>query len=135
MAKKAERPRYGFRKRKGALWPDMAFDARMLESIAEGELVHVEIKRFRNNDRLRSYFAMLNDVIEATDCSLSAERLHEVAKLETGCVEHVRLPNGLLIGLPGSVAFDRMTEGEFQAFYHRVEEWLAKTFNYVREAA
>lgn len=111
----------------------MNFDARVLESIAEGELVHVDIKQFRNNDRLRAYFKMLGEVIDATDCALSVERLHEVIKLETGCVELVRLPNGMKIALPGSVAFDRMDEGEFFSYFKRAEEWLASTYGYVRE--
>lgn len=133
MAKKSERPRYGFRKRGFALWPDMALDARMLESFAEGELVHVEIKTFRNNDRLRAYFAMLNDVIEATDCALSPEKLHELVKLETGCVDLVRLPSGMTVALPGSVAFDRMTETEFHTYFRRAEQWLAQTYGFIRE--
>lgn len=117
------------------LVPDMQIDADALTNVAQGEKVRVTITQWRNNDRLRAYFSMLKDVIDATDCALSPEKLHELIKLETGCVDLVRLPSGMTVALPGSVAFDRMTEAEFVAFFRRAEEWLARTYGYAKEAA
>jgi hypothetical protein len=78
---------------------------------------------------------MLSDVVSATDCAITPERLHEVLKLELGIVDLIRLPNGMTVALPGSIAFEKMDEDEFVAFFKRAEEWLASTYGYVNERA
>lgn len=132
---KAEMPVYAFIRKGRSLVPEFDFDAKLLESVAEGERVRIELRQFRNVDRLRAYWMMLGDVVDATDCAPSASLLHEALKLEIGIVEHVRMPNGYKVALPGSIAFDRLTEQEFVTFFRRAEEFLAATFGYVREAA
>ncbi len=133
MAKKPEKPVYAFVRRGNALVPEMAHDLRALDGIAQGQRVRLEIKEWRNVDRHRAYWAMLGDVVSATDCALSPERLHEVLKLETGVVDLVQLPTGYKVAIPGSIAFDKMSEAEFIAFFGRAQEWLAATYGYVRE--
>lgn len=133
MARKPEKPTYAFIRRGNSLVPEMEFDARALEGIKNGERVKVEIRQWRNTDRNRAYWAMLAEVVAATDCALSPERLHEVVKIETGCIELVQLPTGMKVAIPGSVAFDKMEEAEFITFFRRAEEWLAATFGYVSE--
>lgn len=126
-----EKPIYGFRRRGEALVPDMDMDAKALDGIAQGELVRVEIKEFRNAKRHRLYWAMLHDILEATDSALSVHRLHEIVKLKTGLVEVVCLPDGTPIALPGSIAFDKISEPEFVAFLEKAQQFLAETFGYV----
>lgn len=133
MAKKTEKPIYAFVRRGNYLVPEMDMDARALDGIGQGERVKVEIKEFRNLDRHRAYWAMLHDVIDATDCALSPERLHDVVKLETGLIDLVALPNGMKVALPGSIAFDKISEAEFVAFFRKAEEWLSATYGYVRQ--
>ena len=135
MAKKPEKPVYAFIRKGNALVPEMAHDARALEGIAQGERVRVDIRQWRNVARHRGYWAMLSDVIDATDCALTPERLHEVLKLETGVVDLIRLPNGMKVALPGSISFEKMTEAEFIAFFQRAEAWLAETYGFVNERA
>lgn len=129
MAKR-ERPTYAFIRRGNTLVPEMDFDARALDGVANGQRVKVEIKEFRNSARHRLYWAMLGDVIGATDCALSPERLHDLVKLETGLVELVSLPNGMKVALPGSIAFDKVSEEEFVTFFNRAVEWLSLTYGY-----
>lgn len=133
MAKKPEKPVYAFVRRGNALVPEMAHDLRALEGIAQGQRVKLDIKEWRNLDRLRAYWAMLGDVIDATDSALSVGRLHKVLKLEIGVVDLVQLPTGYKVAIPGSIAFDKMSEAEFIAFFGRAQEWLAATYGYVRE--
>jgi hypothetical protein len=135
MAKKPEKPVYAFIRRGNYLVPEMAHDLHALDAIAQGQRVKLEIKEWRNLDRHRAYWATLHDVIDATDCALSPERLHEVLKLETGVVDLIRLPNGMTVAIPGSISFDKMSEDEFVAFFKRAEEWLAATYGYVNERA
>lgn len=131
MAKKPEKPVYAFIRRGRTLVPEMDMDMRAIEHIAQGARVRIEVKEFRNFARHRAYWAMIHDVIEATDCALTPERLHEVVKLETGLVDLIALPNGMKVAIPGSISFDKCDESEFQAFFRAAEMWLAETYGYV----
>jgi len=133
MAKKPERPVYAFIRKGNHLVPELEIDLKALAGIAQGQRVKLEIKEFRNLDRHRAYWWMLHDVIDATDCALSPERLHEVIKLENGVVDLIQLPTGFKVAIPGSISFDKMTEAEFVAFFQRAEKWLAETYGYVNE--
>ncbi|MGU3399265.1 hypothetical protein ACLBWS_05900 [Brucellaceae bacterium D45D] len=132
MSKK-EKPVYGFVRKGNSLIPAMGYDMAALEGVAQGELVNVEIKQFRNNARLRAYFAMLREVINACGLAYSSEKLHELLKLQNGVIEPVTLPSGLTVALPGSISFEKMSEADFQSFFKKAEKWLAETYGYVRE--
>lgn len=133
MAKKPEKPVYSFVRKGNFLVPELDYDLRALDGVTNGQRVRVEIKEFRNASRARAYWAMLHDVVTATGAQLSAERLHEVLKIETGIVELIRLPTGMTVAIPGSIAFDRMSEPEFVAFFQAAEEWLARVYGFVSE--
>lgn len=138
MSRKKDSPVYAFVRRGNGLFPEMDFDARALEGTKEGQRVRVAISEFRNLGRHRAYWGMLHDVIAATDCALSPERLHDLVKLKTGLVDIVSLPDGTIYGLPGSIAFDKISEDEFVTFFNKATEWLSETYGYVpeeREAA
>lgn len=133
MAKKAaDKAVYAFRRNGNALVPDMDIDARALDGIANGQLVRVELKEWRNLDRLRSYWCMLHEVVAATGANnLTAEKLHEVLKLHNGCVDVVMLPSGMPVAIPASIALDKMSEPEFIAFFDKAVKWLGETYGYV----
>lgn len=133
MAKKPDKPVYGFIRRGNYLVPEMDYDTHALDGVAQGQRVRIEVKEWRNFDRLRAYWAMLHHVVEATEAAPTAEKLHEVLKLENGFVDLIRLPNGYNVAIPSSVALDRMDEPEFIAFFAKAEEWLARTYGYVAE--
>lgn len=131
--KKRERPVYRFIRRGMTLRPAMEYDCAALDGIAHNEEVTVEIKQGRSRPRLRAYFAMLDDCVSATGCAPSKEALHEAVKLNTGHGVPVRLANGMTLLVPGSIAFDAMTEQEFIKFFRAAEEWLAREYGFVRE--
>lgn len=134
MARKPEKPVYSFIRRGDALVPEMEYDRRALDGIAQGQRVRVDLKEWRNLDRLKAYWSMLHEVVAATGANgLTAERLHEVAKLQNGCVDVVMLPSGMPVAIPSSIALDKMSEPEFIAFFQKVEAWLAETYGWVSE--
>ncbi len=134
MAKRPDKPVYSFVRKGNALWPELEYDAHALDGIAQGQRVRVDIKEWRNVERLRAYWAMLHDVVAATGANrLTAERLHEVAKLQNGCVDVILLPNGTPVAVPSSIAIDKMSEPEFVAFFQKVRQWLAETYGYAGE--
>ncbi|MBA8846223.1 hypothetical protein HD884_002165 [Ochrobactrum intermedium] len=130
---KREKPVYGFIRKGNSLVPAMEFDMAALDGVAQGELVNIEIKQFRNTLRLRAYFAVLREVINACDLPYTKEKLHEIIKLQNGVIDPVTLPSGLTIAIPGSISFEKMSEAEFQSFFKKAEKWLAETYGYVRE--
>lgn len=133
MTSRKERPTYRFVRHGNVLRPVMNFDLQALEGIAHNEEVTVEITQGRSNRRLAAYWMMLRDCVEATDCAPSSAALHEAVKLNTGHGVPVRLKNGVELLVPGSIAFDSMTEPEFIRFFRAAEEWLAREFGFVRE--
>lgn len=133
MAKKPEKPVYSFLRKGNCLVPEAGYDLRALDGIANGQRVRIDIREWRNSGRLRAYWSMLHDAVEATGKTISAEKLHEVIKLETGLVDLIRLPTGMTVAIPASVAFDKMDEPQFIAFFQAAEEWLARVYGFVSE--
>ncbi|WP_192258609.1 hypothetical protein [Mesorhizobium caraganae] len=133
MAKRPEKPIYSFIRKGNVLMPEMAYDLRALDGVANGQRVRIDIKEWRNLDRLKAYWSLLHEAVDATGMSVSAEKLHEVIKLDTGLVDLVRLPNGMTVAIPASIALDRMSEGEFIAYFQSAEEWLARVYGFVSE--
>lgn len=133
MAKRPDKPVYSFIRKGETLVPEMEYDKQALTGIKEGQRVRVDIKEWRNLDRLKAYWSMLHEVVAATGANnLTAERLHEVLKLHNGCVDVVMLPSGMPVAIPASIALDKMSEPEFIAFFQKAEAWLASTYQYVR---
>lgn len=139
MAKKPDKPVYSFIRKGNSLVPEMEMDVHALDGVAQGQRVRVDIGEWRNLSRLRAYWAMLHEVVAATDANnLTAKRLHEVIKLHNGCVDVVLLPTGQPVAIPSSIALDKMDEAEFVAFFAKAVKWLTETYGYVapeREAA
>jgi hypothetical protein len=135
MAKNNEKPPIYMTRKGDYLLPEMAMDAEAIRNLPERQRVKVQITEPRNSGRLRAYWAMLNEVVKATDCAPTAEALHELVKLETGFVIHVRLGKGLKVELPGSIAFDKISEAEMEAFFRSAEAFLAREYGWVKEMA
>ncbi|WP_011579551.1 MULTISPECIES: hypothetical protein [Chelativorans] len=131
--KQSEKPIYAFIRRGNNLVPEMDMDLRALDGVAQGQRVKVDIKAFRSLPRLRAYWSMLHEVVAATECAASAERLHEAMKLELGIVDLVKVGN-LTVAIPGSIAFDRMNEAEMSEFFNIAQRWLAEKYGYVPQA-
>ena len=120
--------------RKGlALVPELEMDAQAITCIPNGHSVRVELRQYRSLPRLRAYWAMLHEVVAATECAASAERLHEAMKLELGIVDLVKVGN-LTVAIPGSIAFDRMNEAKMSEFFNIAQRWLAEKYGYAPQS-
>ena len=132
MAKKKEAPIYAFIRRGYGLVPEMQYDMAALDGIAFGQRVKVEIKEWRNLNRLRAYWKTLSEAIESTECAANVRALHEAIKMGTGIVERIQVADHTMT-VPGSIDFDRMTESEMIAFFQSAERWLAEQIGWVQE--
>lgn len=131
MAKKKDRPVYAFVRRGNHLVPEMEYDLQALEGIAQGQKVRLELKQWRNMDRLAAYWCMLHDCVQATGCAPSKEALDSYIRPAVNYVDTIRLANGFLVGVPRAINTSECEEPEMIAFFNAATELLAKTFGYV----
>ena len=134
MAKtKSERPIYAFIRKGNSLVPEMEYDLKALDGIANGQRVKVEIKAWRNLGRLRAYWMMLSEAIEATGAAPNSEVLHQYCKLKCGLGEAMTLPNGEVVVLPGSIAVANLDEPKMIEYFNSTERLLASEYGWVPE--
>lgn len=90
-----------------------------VSKISIGDVVRADIKRPRNTRQHRLYWALLGAVADNLPDDVTAEVLHDVVKLRTGHYTVVRTRRGE-VQIPGSIAFGKMDQAEFDAFFERV---------------
>lgn len=116
------------RKQLGSLRPVDDAGEQILSGIANGDLVMVEVKRPRNIQHHRLYWALVTLVWQNQERYPTAEDLHEAIKISVGLRTQITLPNGETGYIPGSIAFHKMGQDEFSQFYDRVCDAIAKHF-------
>ena len=131
MTKRRDKPVYAFVRRGDCLIPEMAYDLQALDGVAQGQKVKVEIKQWRNMDRLAAYWCMLQDCIDATGCAPSKEALDGYIRPAVKFVDTIRLANGFLVGVPRAINTRECDEPEMIAFFNAATELLAREFGYV----
>lgn len=133
MTKRPEKPVYAFIRRGDGLFPEMTYDLHALDGVAQGQRVKLDLKQWRNLDRLRAYWATLQDCVDATGCAPTKEALDAYVRPAVGFVDAIRLANGFMVGVPRAINTRDCDEPEMIAFFLAVEERLAKEFGYVNE--
>lgn len=130
MAKRIDKAVYAFIRRGNALLPEMDYDLHALDGVANGQRVRVEIKQWRNLDRLKAYWATLQDCVDATGCAPTKEALDAYVRPAVGFVDTIRLRTGHLVGVPRAINTRDCDEPEMIAFFNNVTELLAREFGY-----
>lgn len=117
-------------KQLGALRPVDDCGQEALRKIAQGSIVSIEVKRPRNVKFHRMFWALMSIVHENTDGERypTVEDLVAAVKISAGLRTRIELPNGEIGFIPGSIAFAKMTQDEFDAFYSRVCDLVSKYF-------
>jgi len=133
MAKSTEAPPLYVIRVGDHLVGEMIQDRDSIRKFTAGARIKVQLHTGRSPSRLRFYWQMLGKLVAATDCAPNAEALHSVIKLDLGYATPVRLKNGMTVLVPGSIAFDRMTEEQFSEFLERAIEWVARNYGVTPE--
>lgn len=107
------------RRQMGALRPIDAAGEQALAEIPQGELVRVTIKRPRNVNHHRKFFALINAIFPHQDFYPTEETLLAAIKVALGYGESIKLPDGRTIIVPGSISFAKMDQKAFESFYDR----------------
>lgn len=128
-----DKPVYAFIRRGDALVPETTYDCAALDGIAQNQKVKLEIRNWRNMDRLKAYWCTLQDCIDATGCAPSKETLDAYVRPAVGFVDTIRQVNGTLVYVPRHINTARCDEPEMIKFFQAAEELLARDFGYVSE--
>ena len=101
-----------------------------MRRIGHGELVMVEMKRPRNVRHHRMFWALMTLVWEQMDNERypTVEDFVAAVKIAAGLRTRIELPNGDVGFIPGSIAFHRFDQAEFDAFYERVCHLISRHF-------
>lgn len=113
-------------KRLHALHPADDEATEHLKKVKSGVVFSAEIKRPRNYENHKRYFALLNIVIENQEMFRSVDQLKEAIKLELGYVEMIQRMNGEVVQKPKSINFASMNESEFQDYFSRSIDVIIK---------
>ena len=102
----------------------------VLRKIGRTEIVRVEIRRPRNVAFHRKYWALVTIVWSNVDQTNypTPDDLHAALKIAAGIRARISLPDGTVGFIPGSIAFHRMSEDDFSAFFDGVCNLVAAYF-------
>lgn len=78
----------------------------------------------RSSQQNRLYWSLLKVVTENLDQAVTPEALHGWLKLRLGYFHTIRQRNGETVQVPASAAFDKMTHGEFTAFFQAAKDLI-----------
>lgn len=122
--------RFLAQKHLGSLRPADEAGEDALRKIGNGEVVSIELKRPRNIKHHRMFWALMTIVHSNMDEARypTVEDLVAAVKIAAGLRTRIVLPNGDVGFIPGSIAFHKMDQSEFGAFYDKVCDLLAKHF-------
>lgn len=99
-----------------------------LRKIKHGAVIQVEIKQPRNVQHHRLYWALMSLIAENTERYPDAESVSDAVKISVGLRTRIKLPDGTVGFIPGSIAFHKMDQDEFSKFYDKVCDAVSKHF-------
>lgn len=111
-------------KRFSAIYPDATTLDEFL-TLKDGDYM-VEIKKSRNLDFHKKYFAMLNLVFKNQDKYSDIDDLRHAIMIETGYFKKYYTLQGDLIREPDSIAFHKMDQTEFEVLYQKTIDVVFK---------
>lgn len=91
--------------------------AEEIRKIPHRHTVAVRVLHPRSHEQMALYWHVLEKTVEATGKFRSPQALHLALKIATGRVETVRLIDGRHVLVPDSVAFDAMSQDDFQSYF------------------
>lgn len=116
---------------KGNLIPADEGDMEKLKKIPNGEFVKCEYKKTRNYRHHKKYWALIGIVYNNLPEGLaetirSEEELHTEVKMQAGVRQKRVSLSGKEYYIPGSIAFDKMSQEDFNEFYSKALDIICK---------
>lgn len=122
--------RHAFMRRGGTLVPTTPDAEQALRAVRDGREVMVALRPPRNIKHHRLLFAMLNFVIEHSDTFENKDLALIGLKIACGLVDpYIDPGTGKTFFVPRSIAFESMSQDEFNGFFDRAcfvvaERWM-----------
>lgn len=113
-------------KRLGGLRPMSSLDAEQLDELPNGCEVRVSITRPRSVKMHRLFFAALALIFKNQERYQTLDQLLSAVKVELGYVEWFTMRDGREIGIPQSIAFNKMDQQGFNEFWERFCDLVAQ---------
>ncbi|HYE38258.1 hypothetical protein [Methylocaldum sp.] len=108
------------------LAPVAPLDSDQLSKLPVGKPLAVRVTRARSVPQLRLYWSMLGLVAENLDQPITDDDLHEWVKGKLGYAAPVKQRNGEVVNVTRSIAFDKMDQQSFQAFFDKAKALLVE---------
>lgn len=112
-----ERPAIEVVRRGGFLVPASPIDSEALEAFPQGKRLKARITQPRNVQHHRLYWAAIQLVRDNMDDPPPLETLHDAVKVKLGYTRTMTFKDGTQAIIPASIAFDKMDQGEFRAYF------------------
>lgn len=121
----SDKPSIMVQRRGDFLIPEAPVDGERIREFAAGKALRIDVRQpRRSNPQLRLYWSMLRLVAENLDQNVKDTDLHEWLKLKLGYVTPIKQRNGEIVEVPRSIAFDKMEQPEFSAYFEAVKALL-----------
>jgi len=100
----------------------------LLQRIKKGEVLEVELRRPRNIQHHRLFFALMKIVWDNSphDEYPTVDSLIVRMKIDTGHRDEMVFEGGILAYIPRSISFAAMDQAEFDQFFERCCDWVAE---------
>ena len=111
--------------------PVSSYDMEILFSMPSGSEFDLVLRTERSTRQHRTYWKALKTVVNATGRWPTSKHLHRELKLACGYVEKVVDWNtGEVISVPDSIAFNAMTQPDFNEYFKAAMEKLAESVGF-----
>jgi len=112
----------------GSLRPVDEAGEEVLSHLAHGEIIEITMRRPRNVQHHRLFFALMSLVWQQLDHTEypTVEDLVTRMKIATGHRDRIEFAGGIVAFVPRSISFANMGQDEFTVFFEQVCDWVAK---------
>lgn len=93
-----------------------------LNALPRGPKLLCDVRKPRSVQHHRLFFAMVRKIAQATPTPLNEEALRDYITVKAGHVNTIPLAFGKVYRAPASIAFDKMDQIQFRAFFDRAVE-------------
>lgn len=131
MKSRSNKPTLQVVMRDGVLVPVTRYDAELLEVYSNNQLFNIQACSERSEPHHKFYWVILNNVVENTQKWATSSHLHDDLKILCGYYRTViNQNNGQVYYVTDSIAFSKMDQQEFKAFFESAMEKLSAAIGY-----
>ncbi len=107
------------------LLPSNRYAAQRLNEIPQTTRVEIVLRRKRSRPHNAKYWALLHEVVKASEKYPTAEHLHRALLMALGYTSELIMLDGKVVVVPDSTAFSKMAQGTFDEYWTKVVALLA----------